>query len=1212
VKLRPIPILLACIPLLASPVRAAESIRLVDQTALSPDGRTLVLAWRGDLWSVPSEGGAARRITFHDGSDGDPAFSPDGESIAFVSDRTGSRQIHVIPAGGGAPEQITTHTEGHGLEGWFPDGESFLVRASRDHFWRRAQRFFRQPRDDRQRPELLFDDYGEDGSLSPDGRRLLFTREGTRSWRKRYSGAQASQVWLFDLDSGEFRKLTDHDRGERHPLWAPDGVHFYTVSQESGAFNLWRRNLETGEKTRITFFEEDGVHDPCISADGSTLVFRRLFDLYRLRPDAGGQAERIDVRYEGDPWIETTIREEIESAADAAFTDDAREIALIAGGDLWVMDTELREPVRVTHTPDEERDPVFSSDFRSLFFVSDDGGQCDLWRATRADEEAYWWQQTEFRLERLTNDPEPESGLRVTPDGRLAYTRLRGDLWLMDQDGKNARKILSSWNAPQYDFSPDGKWITYAVQDDHFNRDVWIAPIDGGREPFNLSRHPDNESQPVWSPDGKRIAFTGRRWQDETDLYYVYLTKKEDQTSSRDRKLEKAIEKMKKRKGAKKKEPKAGAKRRAEPENEPGASSAGDPVSGTWGGTFTGPEPPLPPGGLPFTLTLRLGEGGAVTGTIDVPELGSVAIEGGRFDAGSSTLTFAVESPEGRSEIRATITGETLSGEWALGPVQGRVEATRTAAAPAREAPASAATEPEGTAEEKEDLPEVVIDFDGLPDRIRRVSIPDSTESSLLWSPDSKKLAFRATVKGVGGLYTITFPDKLTPKLLSSAFGSGARWLEEGNQIVWLSGGRPASVSASGKATRYDFSARHEVDRGSLYRAAFDQAWRIMRDRYYDERLGNNNWAAIGRKYRDMAQRCGTLDELATVVNFMLGELNGSHLGFRAFGGRRRGSSPEWREVTGHLGARYDETHLGPGIRVEDVIDETPASLEKSRLHPGDVILAIDGTPVDPSLNLAAVLTGPPDRDVTLRVRSEEGEERTVTIRPTTYGIVRRRLYETWIARNAEHVDEQSAGRLAYLHVRGMNWPSFERFQEELYKVGHGKDGLVIDVRENGGGFTTDHLLTSLTQPVHAITVPRGGGRGYPHDRMVYAVWRKPVVVLCNQNSFSNAEIFSHAIKTLGRGRLVGVPTAGGVISTGGTSILGLASLRLPFRGWFLLDGQDMELNGCEPHFIVWPEPGEIPAGIDRQLDKAIEVCLEDVAAYEARERPELIKASER
>src|SRR5207244_2597513 len=147
-----------------------------------------------------------------------------------------------------------------------------------------------------------------------------------------------------------------------------------------------------------------------------------------------------------------------------------------------------------------------------------------------------------------------------------------------------------------------------------------------------------------------------------------------------------------------------------------------------------------------------------------------------------------------------------------------------------------------------------------------------------------------------------------------------------------------------------------------------------------------------------------------------------------------------------------------------------------------------------------------------------------------------------------DQVTKLSGGTLGYLHISAMDLPSFQKFEEELYSVGFGKDGLVIDVRENGGGSTADHLLTALTQPVHAIAVPRGGGPGYPQDRKVYQTWDKPIIVLCNQNSGSNAEIFSHAIKTLKRGQLVGIPTAGAVISTGAVPVMDVGTLRLPFR----------------------------------------------------------------
>ena len=320
-----------------------------------------------------------------------------------------------------------------------------------------------------------------------------------------------------------------------------------------------------------------------------------------------------------------------------------------------------------------------------------------------------------------------------------------------------------------------------------------------------------------------------------------------------------------------------------------------------------------------------------------------------------------------------------------------------------------------------------------------------------------------------------------------------------------------------------------------------------------------------------------------------------------------------WRPVTGHLGLEFDPSYEGEGVRVRRAIKNTPPDRARSRIQPGEVLLSVDDMPVDATTEWTPLLTRDLSKDVTLRVKDAKGTIRTVTMRPITLGALRQSLYAQWVEDTRENVNSTSGGRMGYIHVRSMNWSSFQSFEADLYKAAHGREGLIIDVRENGGGFTADHLLTCLTQPRHAITVARGGGPGYPQDRMVYARWDQPIVVLCNQNSFSNAEIFAHAIKTLGRGKVVGVETAGGVISTGGTRVMGLGSLRLPFRGWFLTqDGEDMEMNGCKPDIDVWIAPDDEVAGRDPQLEQAIEALDAEIKAYKARPQPTLRPKSKR
>lgn len=1110
-----------CLTFCVTQAPANDLVQLARDPDLSSDGKRLVFAWKGDIWLCNSNGGAIRQMTTSTSTESQPKFSHDDKTIAFISNRTGSNQVFEIPVATGAAKQLTFHTEGYSIEEFSPKGDQLLVKATRDHFWRKGQRFFLIDRQERPVENLVFDAYGDHGRMSPDGTKLLFTREGVRGYRKQYTGSQSAQIWLYDLKSKKFKKLCDNGTGARYPLWHPNGKEFFYVGQQDGTFNLYRRNLANGNETKLTSFTDDAVVMPTISKDGSTIVFRNLFDFYKLDVQSN-QLKKIRVVYRGEDQPDPISRVVQSSAAEVTFSKDGLEMAFISGGDLWVMDSVLKEPKQITKTPEEERNPLFSADGKSIYFASDQNGQSDIWIATRADEKKYWWQNDEFNQKQLTKDSEKEYSLKLSPDGKtLAYLRLRGDIWLMNADGTNQRQFLSSWNSPQYDWSPDSRWIVYANSDNNFNRDVWVKKVDGKSPAANLSQHPDNESEPVWSPDGKMIAFTGRRIGDETDLYFVYLTKDEDETTSRDRKLKEALEKFKKTR--KKSAPAKSTPAQTTPAKASGATK-------------------------------------------------------------SSTKTPAKTQP-----------AKSAPGQAAA--PQSKPAATTTQAAAA-----------------KKKIPEVKIDFDGIADRIRRVSISNSRESNLFWSSDSKKLAFTATIGGKTGIHTIS-PPSTTAKFFTSTSISGPKWV--GNTIYGLVSGRPATVSATGSTTSYTFAARQVVDQRAKNKVAFDMCWREMRDNFYDGNLNNKNWSAIRRKYSAAAENAVDTSTFGDVVNMMLGELNGSHLGF--FAGMRRGRSSSssstrstWSERTAHFGLRYDLSFKGPGLRVKDVIHNSPATKAKSRIHAGEIVLSINGTEVDSAMELTQLLNGASDVTYDLRVQSKDGKVRNVLISPISFGQARSLLYDHWIKQNQAAVSKASKDRFGYMHIQGMNMTSFYRFERELYSIANGKDGIVIDVRENGGGSTTDHLLTILTQPVHAITVPRGGGRGYPHDRKVYASWHKPIVVLCNQNSFSNAEIFSHAIKQLKRGRVVGVQTAGGVISTGGTSILDMGFLRKPFRGWYLLNGQDMELNGALPHFVIWPHPGDLPQGKDDQLTKAIKVLDEDVKKWKSRPQPKLIKASER
>ncbi|MBN2450621.1 MAG: PD40 domain-containing protein [Lentisphaeria bacterium] len=1048
---------------------ASTAVRLASVPALSPDGEVLVFHWRRDLWQVSSAGGLALPLTRHPADDHWPCISPDGTRIAFVSDRDGSRQLYVMPAGGGEPRQLTRHSEGYTPLEWLPDGAAILAAVDRDHGGLSTRRLVRVDVDTPRGERLLVDAYGDWGHLSPDGTRMLFVREGIDLYRQGYRGSRASQVWLADLGTGSYTQVSADPSGSRWPLWKPDGTGFYFTTARSGCFNLWEHHLETGAERQLTFFADGPIVIPTLSRDGSTLVFRQLFDFYRFRPASGQPPMRLDIRCDADAegletrrrWYHTLWNNNEWGTLD--WSENALEMAFTTGGDLWVMDTILREPRLVAgDTAGQETEAVWSRDGNRLFHLSDRGTTTRLCAATRTDPQQPWWLQETFAIETILEDEQELSHLSVSPDGNsLGCVRNRRELWVMRTDGSERRTVLSAWRCGPYDWSPDGRWLAVEAVDSDWNADIWLTPADGSGAPFNLSRHPDWDHGPQWSADGAMLAFIGLRGAArEADIHYVYLCQRIHEEDPWWRTYDEAVAAMRN----------------------------------------AGPKPDPKPAG-------------------DKPE-------------------------------------------------------------PKR-------------------LPEVHIDFADLDRRVQRLTLPGGGEGGLFWASGARELAFAATIDGRRGTYTVTFPDKLAPTLKTTLTGRDAHW--RGEDILWNCDGKPCRFS-KGKNTEYPFKVYQETNLADYQRLGFRLIWRTMRDRFHDPNLNRLDWQTVLAKYEEAAATAADMEGFQRVVLMLLGELNASHMGFDC-------NTKEWREWradvgwnvhTGHLGLRFAEP--GPedsdGLRVSHVLRNGPAARLRSRILPGEILLAVDDVPVRPGMDLCEVLNGRPDRTVRLRVRDQEGREREVALRPISHADARKLRWEEWIEGNRRRVEERSGGRLTYLHIDRMRHEDFARFEQDVFALGYGRDGLVIDVRHNEGGMIADRLLTILCRPEHAVTIPRGGTEGYPRDYLVYTSWSKPIVVLCNQKSESNAEIFCHAVKALGRGKLVGVPTAGQVIATGTTPILDLGTLRVPERTWFTLpDGRDMELNGAVPDVLVWPQPGEIPAGIDRQLDTAVDVLLADLPA---------------
>ncbi|MEL6897371.1 MAG: PDZ domain-containing protein, partial [Planctomycetota bacterium] len=812
------------------------------------------------------------------------------KEIAFVSDRSGSRQVHLVrvlpedaaenarlrPSG---PQQVTFHSEGYRLHGWYPDGKHVITTGNRDHGWRYAGRMIRVNVRERVAEEIIVDATADEPAIAPDGKRILFVREGERWWRKGYTGERSAQIWMYDTSSGEFQELLHIGVDCRSPQWDGDQEAFFFTKGDYNGASLCRFDLQTGRHQTVANFPDDNIVTPTVNRNGERIVFRHLADLHRMdvgkdRPITDKRPMQLSIRYDGDVIsINDEMRRRLSSGSDIAFSDDGLEMVIAAGGDLWAMDTKLKEPVRLSDTPGFESSPVMDDEY--IYTVSAKDGQTDIWRLERSDENGYWWQQQSAEWKQLTNTSEMESNLGLSPDGKFLYfVSAPGTLNRMPVAGGDTQIIVEGFSSPSYDLSPCGTWIAYTLEDEDFNDDVWIAPADGSGTPYNVSKHPDDDGSPCFSPDGKILAFTGRRVDTETDIYYVYLQSEQNQETSRQRLMEEALAAMKKKR-------KSGPKKKSDEKKDTADAAAKDL----------------------------------------------------KKDAGTETK----KDDDKKDEKTDVEKKDEKKDEDAVDPI--------------------------------------VIDFDRLDERLKRISISDSYESGLVFSPDGKRLVFRASIDGDSGLYQVTFPDEMRPKKFSSASLRVERWSKAAGGLLGLVGSSPGKVSDSGKSETYGFSARQTYSRSEKFAEAFDQAWRTMRDRWYDPELGGRDWEAVRKKYAAIIPDVVTSDAFDEVMQLMLGELNGSHNGYYGSRDEPGAPRPAFTDITAHLGARFDSSHDGDGLLVKDVLPDTPADRVDSRLLPGDIITKIDGVNVNGQTDLTTVLNGPLNRNIQLTVRRESAAE---------------------------------------------------------------------------------------------------------------------------------------------------------------------------------------------------------------------------------------------
>lgn len=536
-------ILLALIAPLATASAMAQSDPLwMRFPAISPDGKTVAFSYKGDIWTVPANGGQARQITTNPAYDAYPVWSPDSRQIAFASSREGSMDIYVVGRDGGAPRRVTTDSGDEYPMAWRNDSTimlkaSIMPKATSIMFANFSQVY--EVSDKGGRMRLFSDIPMEDISVGNDGALLYHDNKGYEDpFRKHHQSPICRDIWLYK--GGNYTKLTNFAGEDRTPVWGGDNNTYYYLSEEDGTFNVYKRRIGETAKTQLSHYKGNPVRFLTRSTDG-TLCYAYDGAIYTLKE--GSQPVRLNLSMVADDGSDKLRRQVLRSGAtEFAVSPSGKEIAFVVHGDVYVTSTDYTTTKRITDTPEQERNVNFSPDGRSLVYASERGGLWQIYQTSivNKDEKQFTY-ATQLKEEQLVKSSLVDMQPAYSPDGKsVAYIEDRGALKAVDVKTKAVRQLMDGKFQYSYSdgdlwfqWSPDSKWLlsNYIGHGGWNNSDIALVPADGSQKITNLTNSGYNDNNGRWVLGGKAMLFMSDRagyrshgsWGAEDDAYIMFF-----------------------------------------------------------------------------------------------------------------------------------------------------------------------------------------------------------------------------------------------------------------------------------------------------------------------------------------------------------------------------------------------------------------------------------------------------------------------------------------------------------------------------------------------------------------------------------------------------------------------------------------------------------------------------------------------------------------